>query len=73
MYQILVFVHVISALLLGSFLVLPWVIKTIYSRSGDEFIGDLRMALIFLRSGHYALIFLMISGGWMVVGYSAFP
>ncbi|AOH54752.1 hypothetical protein ABE28_010355 [Peribacillus muralis] len=73
MYQLLVFIHVISAIFLGSFLVLPWMIKTIFSRTGDEFIGFLRMALSFLRSGHYALIFLMVSGGWMVTGYSAFP
>ncbi|MFJ7755252.1 hypothetical protein ACQKGI_01025 [Peribacillus muralis] len=73
MYQLLVFIHVISALFLGSFLVLPWMIKTIFSRTGDEFIGFLRMALSFLRSGHYALIFLMVSGGGLVTGYSAFP
>lgn len=73
MYQLLIFIHVISALFLGSFLVLPWVMKKISSRSGDEFIGFLRMALSFLRTGHYSLIFLLISGGWMVTGYSAFP
>lgn len=73
MYQLLVFIHVTSALFLGSFLVLPWIIKTMFPRSGDEFMGFLRMALSFFRSGHYALIFLLISGGYMVIGYSAFP
>ncbi len=73
MYTLLVFIHVTSALFLGSYLVLPWIIKAIFSRTGDELIGFLKMALSFLRSGHYALILLVISGGWMVVGYSAFP
>jgi len=73
MYQLLVFIHVISALFLGSFLVLPWAIKLISSQSDEEFIGFLRMALSFLRSGHYVLIFLIISGGWMVAVYSVFP
>ncbi len=73
MYQLLVFIHVTSALFLGSFLVLPWVIKAMLSRTSGELIGFLKMASSFLRSGHYALIVLIITGGWMVVGYSAFP
>lgn len=73
MYQLLVFIHVTSALFLGSFLVLPWIIKSMFSRSEDELLSFLPIVLGFVRAGHYALVFMLISGGWMVMGYSAFP
>lgn len=73
MFSLFVLVHVISALFLGSFLAFPLVINTVFSRTGDELKAMLKMILSFTRSGHYALVLLIISGCWMVVEYSAYP
>ncbi|MFP3918498.1 hypothetical protein U5N28_11865 [Lysinibacillus telephonicus] len=73
MYSFLVFIHVVSALFLGSFLTLPFIIHTISSRTGNELKTVLRTTLSFMRAGHYALVLLMISGGWMSFGYSSYP
>lgn len=73
MFSIIVFVHVISALFLGSFLSLPLVINRVFSRTGDELKSMLKMIVSFTRYGHYALISLLITGGWMGVAYSAYP
>ncbi|MGG3572646.1 hypothetical protein ABES80_09200 [Bacillus gobiensis] len=73
MFQLLLFLHVTSALFLGSYLVLPWLMKQRYLRSGDEFKGFLQSVLKFTRSAHYALIGLLITGFLMIVLRSAFP
>lgn len=73
MYSILVFVHVISAFLLGSFLILPLTFKSLANRAEDELKASLKTIHHFTRFGHYALILLFISGGWMVIGYSIYP
>lgn len=72
MYSFLVFIHVVSALFLGSFLSLPFIIHTIFSLTGNELITVLKTTLNFIRAGHYALVLLMISGGWMTIGYSSY-
>ncbi|WP_340002605.1 DUF2269 family protein [Oceanobacillus sp. FSL K6-0127] len=73
MYSILVFIHVISAFLLGSFLILPLMYKSLAKRAGDELKASLKTIHHYTRFGHYALILLFISGGWMVIGYSSYP
>lgn len=73
MYSILVFVHVVSSLFLGTYLALPLVINAIFSRSGTELKPVLKTILSFTRAGHYALILLVISGGWMVISYASYP
>jgi hypothetical protein len=73
MYSFLVFIHVVSALFLGSFLSLPFIIHTIFSRMGNELKTVLNTTLSFMRAGHYALVLLMFSGGWMSFRYSSYP
>jgi len=68
-----VFVHIVSSLFLGNLLVLPFVLNIILSRKGNELKTALRTTLSFTRASHYALIFLMISGGWIIVTYSSYP
>lgn len=68
MYSILVFIHVISAFLLGSFLILPLMYKSLAKRAGDELKASLKTIHHYTRFGHYALILLFISGGgWLSV------
>lgn len=73
MYSLFVFLHVLGALFLGSFLVLPFAIHNLYSRTGKELMASLHTILSFTRAGHYALIVLFLTGGGLVMGYSAFP
>ncbi|MGN7403091.1 hypothetical protein ACTHO0_24875 [Cytobacillus praedii] len=73
MYSFLVFIHVVSALFLGSFLSLPFIIHIIFSRMANELKTVLNTTLSFMRAGHYALVLLMFSGGWMSFGYSSYP
>ncbi|MGF7015753.1 hypothetical protein [Ornithinibacillus bavariensis] len=73
MYSILLFVHVLSSLFLGTFLALPFVMNTLFSRTGDELKALIRTVLNFTQGGHYALIFLTISGGSMIMVYRSYP
>ncbi|SER56369.1 hypothetical protein [Psychrobacillus sp. OK032] len=73
MYSMLVFVHVVSSLFLGTYLVLPIIINAISSRSSTELKPVLKILLSFTRAGHYALILLVISGGSMVISYTSYP
>src|SRR5690606_27722168 len=70
MYSYILFVHVVSALFFGCFLTFPLVIHT---RTNNVSITNLKTILAFIRFGHYALILLIVSGGWMVMGYSSYP
>jgi len=73
MFFIILLVHVISALFLGSYLSLPFVINSVFSRTGDELKSMLKMIVSFTGYGHYALMFILITGVWMVVQFSAYP
>ncbi|WP_062052529.1 hypothetical protein [Bacillus sp. JCM 19034] len=73
MYSLILFVHVVSALFLGCFLAFPLAINTLFSRTSNELITSLKTILAFTRAGHYALVLIMVSGGWMVIGYSSYP
>lgn len=73
MYSILVFFHVISALFLGVFLAFPFIMKRLFSQAGHELKAIITTFLTFTRGGHYALILLLITGGWMTMGYSTYP
>ncbi|MCJ7841624.1 hypothetical protein MUB24_12095 [Lederbergia sp. NSJ-179] len=73
MYSFLVFLHVVSSFVLGSFISLPFIINTISSRTGNELKTVLQTISSFMRAGHYALVLLSISGGWMIFAYSSYP
>ncbi|WP_018933269.1 hypothetical protein [Gracilibacillus lacisalsi] len=73
MYSFIVFVHVIGALLLGSFLAFPVAFKSLLSRSGTELKISVKTLVSFTRFGHYALFVLIITGGWMVMRYATYP
>ncbi|MGF6952499.1 putative membrane protein [Neobacillus sp. B4I6] len=73
MYSLLVFVHVISAFFLGSYLALPFVFQKLPSKSGHPLKASLKIILIYTLLGHFALVFLTITGGWMVMAYSTQP
>lgn len=73
MYSSLVFVHVASALLLGSFLAFPFVLPSLLTRAGKELKLAVQLVTGFVRVSHYALILLVITGGWMVIGFAVYP
>lgn len=73
MYSFILFVHVVSAMFLGCFLAFPLIIHTFISRTSHELITSLKTVLAFTRAGHYALVLVMVSGGWMVIGYASYP
>lgn len=73
MYSFIVFAHVLGALLLGSFLAFPFAFKSLLSRSGNELKIAVKTLVGFTHFAHYALILLIITGGWMVMGYATYP
>ena len=73
MYSFILFGHVVSALFLGCFLAFPLAINTLFSRTSNELMTSLKTILAFTRAGHYALVLIMVSGGWMTIGYSSYP
>lgn len=73
MYTTLVFLHVLSALFLGSFLAFPFVIHTLRSSSDDKLEESLKIILNYSRYGHFALVLLTITGSWMVIAYPSYP
>lgn len=73
MYPLVLLVHVISAVLLGSYLTLPWQIKKMRNVPRDNLVLCIDFIQSYTRTGHYSLILLLVSGGLMIVIYSAFP
>lgn len=73
MYSLLLLVHVISAVLLGSYLTLPWQIKKTPNIPRDNLVLRINFIQSYTRAGHYSLILLLVSGGLMIAIYSAFP
>jgi hypothetical protein len=66
MYNVMIFLHVVSALLLGSYVVLPFLVGRAASLSGaaqESFVGVLRS---FNRVGQFALIVAFITGGALI-------
>lgn len=73
MYHLLLLVHVISAVLLGSYLTLPWQIKKMLTIPRDNLVLRINFIQSYTQAGHYSLLLLLVSGGLMIVIYSAFP
>ncbi|MDY0406703.1 DUF2269 family protein [Virgibacillus sp. 179-BFC.A HS] len=73
MYSFIVFAHVLGALLIGSFLAFPFAFKSLLSQSGNEVKVAVKTLVGFTRFAHYALILLIVTGGWMAMGYATYP
>ncbi|MEW9698326.1 hypothetical protein [Paenibacillus sp. SI8] len=66
MYHVMIFLHVVSALLLGSYVVFPFLAGRAGTLSGaaqESFVGLLRS---FNRVGQFALIVAFITGGALI-------
>jgi hypothetical protein len=73
MNHILIFLHVLSALLLGAFIIVPFIVKrlnTLSSLEQAELSGTL---LILVKVGEIALIGLLLTGGGMISEFSEMP
>lgn len=67
MVHVLIFLHVFSALLLGGFVILPFMIRRILFISDAERTGFITALIGFTRMGHYALVLLLFSGGGLIL------
>jgi len=66
MYSVMIFLHVVSALLLGAYVVFPFLVGRAATLSGaaqESFVGLLRS---FNRVGQFALIVAFLTGGAMI-------
>jgi hypothetical protein len=72
-YSILLVLHVISATLLGVYIVLPWQVKQLTSLSEERLAPYLSFLLSFIRVGHYSIIGLLFSGGLMITFFHTIP
>ncbi|TNJ67243.1 hypothetical protein FE784_06795 [Paenibacillus hemerocallicola] len=66
MYNALIFLHVTSALLLGTYVLFPLVSGRLTDLSGPAREGFVMMLLNYLRAGHFALIGVLLTGGGMI-------
>lgn len=72
MYSLLLLLHVISAMFLGSYLILPFQIKKMLNTPKDNLLFYINCIQVYTRIGHYSLILLLVSGSLMIIMYSAF-
>ncbi|MDD9265904.1 hypothetical protein ACFPES_02545 [Paenibacillus sp. GCM10023248] len=66
MYQVMIFLHVISALLLGAYVVFPFIAGRAASLSGAALEGFMGLLSSLNRVGQFSLIVTFITGGAMV-------
>ncbi|GGE55102.1 hypothetical protein GCM10011391_37610 [Pullulanibacillus camelliae] len=73
MSAVLLFLHITSAFLLSSFLSVPFIIPSLHNRKGEALKASLHTLISLTRTGHIALMGVLLTGAWMVIAYSAFP
>jgi hypothetical protein len=73
MLHVLIFLHVFSAVSLGSFVILPFLIRRLLFISDTERIGFITALISFTRVGHYALIILLLTGVGLIVSSTNKP
>lgn len=73
MFHVLVFLHVSSSVLLGSFVSLPLMTRRIILVSDSERRGYLIALASYTRVGHYALILLLLTGVGLMLNSSHKP
>lgn len=66
MFQFLLYLHVLSAILMGAYLVMPFLSGKLASLSGSAQYGFLNVLSGFNRAGQFALILAFLTGGYMV-------
>ncbi|MCD1258910.1 hypothetical protein B5M42_008680 [Paenibacillus athensensis] len=69
MNNVLLFLHVLSALLLGSYVVFPFVAGRAASLSGAAQTGFLGLLSTLNRIGQFSLIVVFLTGGGMIHAY----
>ncbi|MDU0205208.1 hypothetical protein ACYEXS_17705 [Paenibacillus sp. MAH-36] len=66
MYQVMIFLHVLSALLLGVYVVFPFIVGRAASLTGAALEGFMGLLSTLNRIGQFSLIVTFITGGAMV-------
>ncbi|MBP1963653.1 hypothetical protein [Paenibacillus aceris] len=66
MYQVMIFLHVISALLLGAYVVFPFIVGRAATLTGAALEGFAGLLSTLNRVGQFSLIVTFITGGAMV-------
>lgn len=66
MYQVMIFLHVLSALLLGVYVVFPFIVGRAASLTGAALEGFVGLLSTLNRVGQFSLIVTFITGGAMV-------
>ncbi|MFC4618917.1 hypothetical protein ACFO4N_09270 [Camelliibacillus cellulosilyticus] len=73
MFNLLIFLHVASALLLGCYLLLPFLINRLTTATGQALESCIGLLLILTRASHVALIVLLLTGGGMISQLGTMP
>ncbi|WP_028548079.1 hypothetical protein [Paenibacillus sp. UNC451MF] len=66
MIQVFVYLHVLSAILMGIYLMLPFLSMRIQALSGSAQFGFLNVLFAANRAGQLALVIGLLSGGYLV-------
>ncbi|MCY9663038.1 hypothetical protein P5G65_28670 [Paenibacillus chondroitinus] len=66
MYQVMIFLHVLSALLLGVYVVFPFIVGRAATLTGAALEGFMGLLSTLNRVGQFSLIVTFITGGAMV-------
>ncbi|MED1203611.1 hypothetical protein [Heyndrickxia acidicola] len=73
MHHILIFLHILSALLLGVFIIVPFIIKRLNTLSSLEQKELSGVLLGFVKVGEVALVGLLLTGGGMISEFGRIP
>ncbi|GGI44391.1 hypothetical protein GCM10008018_06870 [Paenibacillus marchantiophytorum] len=73
MYQVMIFLHVISALLLGAYVVFPFIVGRAATLSGAAQEGFMGLLSTLNRVGQFSLIVTFLTGGAMVSKIDPMP
>jgi hypothetical protein len=66
MNQLFLFLHVLSAMMMGIYLMMPFLSMRIQALSGNAQFGFVSVLFALNRTGQLALIIALLSGGYMV-------
>lgn len=66
MLQVLLYLHVLSAILMGAYLAMPFLTGRLASLSGSAQYGFLQVLFSLNRVGQIALVLAFLTGGYMV-------
>jgi hypothetical protein len=66
MLQVILYLHVVSAILMGAYLAMPFLVGRLASLSGSAQVGFLQVLFSLNRVGQIALVFAFLTGGYMV-------